>query len=49
MAMQFPMWLYMLDYEVCIWIVGWSTRMSLFGLHSCVDSLRLVIFRGGCS
>ena len=31
-----------------MWIVGWSTWMSLSGLHCCVDSLRLVIFKGGC-
>ena len=29
-------------------MVGLLVRMSLSGLHSCVDILRLVIFRGGC-
>ena len=35
-------------FEACICMVGLFIRMSLSGLHSCVDSLRLVIFRGGC-
>ena len=38
----------MLASEFCIWMVGWSTWMSLSGLHSCIDSFKLVICRGGC-
>ena len=47
-AMWFPLWSYMLASESCIWMVGWFTWMSLSGLHSCVDSLRLVNSKGGC-
>jgi hypothetical protein len=46
-AIWFPFWLYTWDSEACICMVGLSTRMSLSGLHSCVDILRLVIFREG--
>jgi hypothetical protein len=35
--------------EACIWMVGWSVCISLSGLHSCVDSVRLVILCGGCT
>ena len=38
---------YIWDSKACICIVGFFTRMSLSGLQSCVDILRLVIFRGG--
>ena len=38
----------MWDYEACICMVGSFTRMSLSGLHSCVDILRLAIFKRGC-
>lgn len=34
--------------EFCIWMVGWFTWMFLSGLHSCMDSFRLVMWRGGC-
>ena len=33
----------MLASEACIWMVGWSICISLSGLHSCVDNVRLVI------
>ena len=46
-AMYFPLWSYMLASVAYIWMVGWSTCMSLSRLHSYVDSLRLIIFRGG--
>ena len=36
----------MWDSAAIICIVGLSARMSLSGLLSCVDILRLVIFRG---
>ena len=35
-------------FEFCIWMVGWFICISLSGLHSCMDSFRLVICRGGC-
>ena len=38
----------MWDFEACICAVGLFMRMSLFGLHSCIDIVRLVIFKGGC-
>ena len=47
MAVYFPIWSYMLALKFCMWMVGWFVWMSLSGLHSCVDSLRLVIFKGG--
>lgn len=47
MAMYFPFWSCMLDSEACICMVGMFVRMSLSGLHSCMDILRLVTFRGG--
>lgn len=46
-AMYFLFWSYTWDYASYICRVGLFTRMSLSGLHSCVDSLRLVTFRGG--
>ena len=46
-AMYYPFWSYMLATEVFIWIVGLLTRMSLSGLHSWVEVVRLVIFSGG--
>ena len=47
-AMLFMHWSYMWDFASCICRVGLFVRMSLSGLHSCVDNLRLVIFSGGC-
>ena len=47
-AIWFPLWLYMWDFKACMYMVGLFTRMSLSGSHSCIDVLRLVIFRGGC-
>ena len=43
-----PFWSYTWDSEACICMVGLLVRMSLSGLHSCVDVLRLVILSGGC-
>ena len=37
----------MLVSKPCICMVGLFVKMSSSGLHSCVDSLRLVIFKGG--
>ena len=37
----------MLASEACIRMVGLVVCISLFGLHSCTDSVRLVIFLGG--
>ena len=48
MALWFPLWSYMWVSKFCIWMVGCSVLMSSSGLHSCVDSVRLVIFMGGC-
>ena len=39
----------MLASKACIWMVGWVVCISLWGLHSCIDSVRLVILRGGCT
>jgi len=46
MVMYFPFWSYMWDTKACICMVGLFMRMSLPMLHSCVDMLRLMIFRG---
>ena len=37
----------MLDLEACICMFGLFVRMSLSGLHSCVDILGLMISTGG--
>src|SRR5665213_565776 len=46
-AMCFSFWSYTLATELFIWIVGLLTRISLSGLHSWVEVIRLVIFSGG--
>ena len=46
-VMYFPFWSYMLEIEAWICVVGLFGKMSLSGLHSCVDILILVIFKGG--
>ena len=46
-VMYFPFWSCMLEIEACICMVGLFGKMSLSELHSCVDILRLVIFKGG--
>ena len=37
----------MLEFKACIYMVDLLVRKSLSRLHSCVDILRLVNFRGG--
>ena len=44
--MYFPFWLYMLEIDSWICMVGLFGKMSLSGLYSCVDILRLMIFKG---
>ena len=39
----------MLASDAYSWMVDWVVCISLSGLHSCVDSVRLVIFWGGCT
>ncbi len=46
-VMYYPFWSYMLEIEAWICMVGLFGKMSLSGLHSCVNILRLVIFKGG--
>ena len=46
-AMWFPFWSKMLASEVLVCIVGLLTRISLSGLHSWMEVVRLVILSGG--
>ena len=40
-------WSYMWDFEALVCMVGLLVTISLFGLHYCVDVVRLVILSGG--
>ena len=46
--MWFPFWSYTLAFEACVCMIGFSVRMSLYGLQYCMVILRSVIFSGGC-
>ena len=43
--MKLPSWSYILDMESCICMFSLVVCMSLSGFRSCVDILRLVIWR----
>lgn len=47
-AMYFPFWSYMLDSKRCICTVGIFVRIYFLGLHSCMDIMGLMSFKGGC-
>ena len=46
-AMYFPLWSYIVASEVFVWMVGLLDMMSLSGLHSWMEVVRLVMFNGG--
>ena len=46
-AMYFPLWSYIVVSEVFVWMVGLLDMMSLSGLHSWMEVVRLVMFSGG--